>query len=101
MWLRALREELEKGAQELLEKIGKNTPFVCESNSLRHVVIPGLFLMLKNPENQNMKQSAADVRHHADSVVYSDGQHFQFDFEQLSLKANTWRLDEAVRIHES
>lgn len=101
LWLRVLRQKLQEGAQELLEKIGKDTPFICESNSLRHAVVPGLFLMLKNPENQKMKQTAADVQHHADCFVYSDGQHFQFEFERLSLKENTWRLDEAVRIHES
>lgn len=101
LWLRVLKEQLEQGAQELLEKIGKNTPVICESNSLRTVVVPGLFLMLENPESPQRKQSATAVRHYADTIVHSDGQHFLFDFDRISLAASTWHLHQGIRIHET
>ena len=101
LWLRVLKEKLEQGAQELLEQIGKDMPVICESNSLRTAVVPGLFLMLENPESPQRKRSATAVRHYADMVVHSDGQHFLFDFDRISLAASTWHLHQGIRIHET
>ena len=100
LWLRALKSKLEEGAREFLDTIGPDTPLVCESNSLRNVVVPGLFLMLKNPDAKEMKTSAQQVHSHADIMVHSDGHHFDFDFDRISLVANCWQLDGQLRIHE-
>lgn len=100
LWLRALKSKLEEGAQEFLDAIGRDTPLVCESNSLRNVVVPGLFLMLKSPDAKEIKASAQQVRPHADIMIDSDGRQFQFDFDRISLVANCWQLDGQLRIHE-
>src|SRR5690554_3529769 len=52
-WLRVLRECLREGLEELFERIdgesvGGTVPLVAESNSARTVLVPGLFLMIRD-----------------------------------------------------
>lgn len=89
-WLRVLRAELESGVGALLEAIGPDTPFVCESNSLRHAVAPGVFLMVQNKNSSFMKASARSVLQYADEVVYSDGRRFEFMWERIGIERNQW-----------
>ncbi|MCK5861013.1 MAG: hypothetical protein KAH38_00920 [Candidatus Hydrogenedentes bacterium] len=96
LWLRVLKAKLEEGAQEFLDALGPDTPVVCESNSLRTVVVPGLFLMLKREGSDAIKQSAQQVQHDADALLYSDGYRFQFDFKRISLAGNCWQLKAAA-----
>ncbi len=89
-WLRALKESLDSGVPVLLDAVGGNTPVVCESNSLRGVVEPSLFFMLRRSGMKAAKASAEAVQHYADFQVPSDGSRFDFDFERLSLKDGRW-----------
>ncbi|GHU43054.1 hypothetical protein FACS1894190_13120 [Spirochaetia bacterium] len=71
-WLRCLRASFESGIAAFLKEIdpagnGKGhdkTIIICESNSLRNSVLPGLFVMIKN--NETPKPSAASVADLAD-----------------------------------
>ncbi len=58
LWLRVLKSKLEEGARVFLDSFCPDTPLICESNSLRNVVVPGLFLMVKHTESNEMKVSA-------------------------------------------
>ena len=99
MWLRVLKSKLEEGARVFLDSFCPDTPLVCESNSLRNTVVPGLFLMVKHSESKEVKVSAQRVLSRADAVISSDGKRFLFDFERISLAAGCWRLDRAVGKH--
>lgn len=91
-WLRTLREEAEEGLRSLLHEIGESVPIICESNSVRQVVVPGLFLMVANLSSENTKASAKAVMEHADLIVQSDGKNFDCDFNQIEYAGNGWRL---------
>jgi molybdopterin-guanine dinucleotide biosynthesis protein A len=78
-WLRVMKTHLHRGLCELLEMIDPQTAIVCESNSLREVVTPGLFIMVKNNRTGKYKASAEAVREFADRTVVFDGTGFDMD----------------------
>lgn len=102
LWLRVLREHLEEGARALLDAIGPDTLAVCESNSLRTVLEPGVFLMIQPLAASNIKASAQRVMDLADCQVFSDGTTFDFNWEALGVLGGRWVLREfSVRGLES
>ena len=56
-WLRALKEHLMEGIKALLDIIGSDAISICESNSLREVVEPGLFLIVGSHDSNIWKSS--------------------------------------------
>lgn len=72
-WLRALREHLEAGVRAMLDLIPEDTLVVCESNSARTVLQPGLFIAVQEAGSKVAKASYEAVRSHADLVVNFDG----------------------------
>ncbi len=71
-WLRCHKEHLAEGIEHFLSRVPDDAVIICESNSLREVVKPGRFIMLKNPEDTSVKPSAAAVMELADDVVEND-----------------------------
>ncbi len=69
-WLKTLVSHIDEGISELLEKIPEDVLIVCESNSLRKVLSPGLFIMMRREDNEIVKSSAQEVIEKAD-IVYS------------------------------
>ncbi len=92
LWMRVLKKRLPSGAEALLNQLGGAVPIICESNSLRHVVQPGLFVMLQHQNATTRKDSAQQVYACADAVVYTDGTRFQFDFDRIVFAHNSWQL---------
>jgi molybdenum cofactor guanylyltransferase len=93
-WLRVLRTHLLEGWAALLGTIGRETLAICESNSLRQIVEPGLFLMVENRHHASWKPSAQQVRQHADCIVHSDGKRFDLDLDRIRLDGARWVLTE-------
>lgn len=91
-WLRTLRSEAEEGALALLREIGSDAPVVCESNSIRHTLEPGLFILVTNKYSDKIKASAVSVRSYADLIVQSNGHAFEFDFNRIQYTGNRWTL---------
>lgn len=95
-WLRVREGALKDGAFAILDKIsishGKDTPIVCESNSLRKVLKPCLFFVLNRLGNTLIKDSCQAVEHHADKKVtlLSVEQGFDFDLAKISFNNNRW-----------
>jgi len=89
-WLRVLKEHLQQGTTALLDIIGPDAVSICESNSLRQVVEPGLFLMAKNRNLNVWKSSARQVKKYADRIVISDGSRFDFDLDRIKLIDGKW-----------
>ena len=61
-WLRVLNEHLLQGIKALLDIIGQDTISICESNSLRQVVEPSLFLIVGTYDLKKWKSSAVGVK---------------------------------------
>lgn len=67
-WLKAKRPYIEEGIRAFMAQCDPEALIICESNSLRHVVKPGMFIMLKSGE-PSIKTSAKKVMHYADFLV--------------------------------
>ena len=93
-WLRVLRPHLAEGMQALLDRVGRDTVIVGESNSLRTVVKPGLFLLLRDSASTATKESAAAVEAYADRTVRFDGAGFDTRVEDIDLVDREWVLRE-------
>ncbi len=89
-WLRALKSHLAEGITALHNIIGNDAVSICESNSLRQVVEPGLFFMLQGGEAANYKASAKDVARHADRTVIFDGSDFDISLDEIELVGGRW-----------
>lgn len=89
-WLRVLRPHLEEGIRKLLEIVGADAVSVCESNSLRRVVEPGLFFMVEREGGEEQKASAKDVVRQADRIVLFDGNEFDMGIDEVELADGRW-----------
>jgi len=93
-WMRVMKTHLKEGLAALLDKIGPDAVSLCESNSLRQVVKPGLFLMVRDKEPRMWKSSADVVKKYADKVVVSDGSSFDFDIGRIKILGDKWVMQE-------
>lgn len=92
LWLRVMKDCLKTGIEALLEVIPHDVPIVCESNSLRGIVKPGVFIMIAGGGAVLRKVTARRVIKHADRVVRSSGGRLNFDVEQISLHDGRWTI---------
>lgn len=93
-FLKVRNDALEKGARALMEVIPGNSMVVCESNSLRKVVDPGLFIVVKNSGEEGIKESCAEVISLADKVIeYRNGK-WDLDPSRLNIKNSSWAIRE-------
>jgi molybdopterin-guanine dinucleotide biosynthesis protein A len=93
-WIRVLREHLIEGINAMLDVIGTDTVSICESNSLRQVVEPGLFLMVSNNNSNTWKKTALQVREHADRIITSKSGGFDSVIDRIKLIDGKWTLPE-------
>jgi molybdenum cofactor guanylyltransferase len=97
-WLRVCREHLVEGVRALLDRVGPDRPLICEGNSPRLVISPGLFLVMRDREGQAAKPSAAAVAHHADQSLVFDGTQFDPPLTDIawSQAQDRWTLRRAA-----
>ena len=91
-WLRVMAEHLEKGVAKLLESMPAHAAIVCESNSARNVLEPGLFLVVKEHASGTVKQSCADVLPYADRVFFFNGDNWDFQPSQIGFADGEWAI---------
>jgi molybdopterin-guanine dinucleotide biosynthesis protein A len=89
-WLRVLKKHLEEGINALLDIIGDDVVSVCESNSLRRIVEPGLFIMIKSCGAKNSKVSAKGVIRYVDRIICFDGSEFDIGADEIGLVEGKW-----------
>ncbi len=92
LWLRVRREHLAAGAAALAERIGPDAVVICESNSLRQEVEPGLFLLVRGKAGKPWKESARLARPHADRLVRFDGRDLDFSLDEIALSSGRWAM---------
>ena len=91
-WLRVLREHLEEGLAALMKRIPPDTVIICESNSLRLVAEPGIFLVVRQEPSSAIKSSCTEVIGLADRIVLSGADGFGLDLDDISLSRGNWRI---------
>lgn len=89
-WLQVWRTHPEEGITALLDMIGDNAVSVCESNSLRQFVEPGLFIMVKGCGEEKWKSSAKNIAQHADKIIFFDVNKFDIDADETELINDRW-----------
>ncbi len=92
-WMRVLKTHLKEGLAALLDIVGPEATSICESNSLRHEVKPGVFLVAERKDAKTWKPSALAVKEYADRIVVSDGSSFDLDIDRIRLDDGKWLLD--------
>lgn len=90
--IKAKSEYLKDAFTEFLKQIPKNSFIICESNSLRNIIKPDLFLMIKHKNKNNIKPSAKKLEHLTDKIIYSDGAKYNYDYKAVDIKKNKWTL---------
>ncbi len=93
-WMRVMRSHLEEGAKALLDSVGCNAVSICESNSFRQALEPGLFLMVKDRNSNEYKASAEAVMEYVDRTVLFDGSGLDIDLNDISFAQGQWNLRE-------
>jgi molybdopterin-guanine dinucleotide biosynthesis protein A len=93
-WLRVMKKHLEEGLSTLLDIIGPEAVSICESNSLRQVVEPGVFLMVKGRDSKTWKSSARNVKKYADRIAVAGPGGFDSDLDRIKLMSGKWALQE-------
>jgi len=91
-WMRVLKEHLAEGMDAMLDIIGSEAISICESNSLRQVVGPGLFLIVRNNNSSTWKKTAQQVREYADRIITSESCGFDSVIERIKLVDGKWTL---------
>lgn len=89
-WLRVLREHLAEGAKALADSVGTHAPCICESNSLRLAVNPGMFFMVTRSGSSFYKSSALLVLPYVNETIDYDGNNFSFDFDRIAFCDGRW-----------
>src|SRR5699024_2956550 len=87
--LKAFEDSLKEGFYEFLKQIPKDALIICESNTLRKYVKPGLFIMMEN-RKKKMKPTAQMVYDLADKVLTTE------EVEAVSIEKQKWQLAQAV-----
>lgn len=96
LWLRVLKGHLAEGAAALLEIVGGGSLSVCESNSLRRVVEPGAFVLVKDASEEKYKPSAKAAAEHADRIIAFDGDGFDIEDDDIGLADGKWTVKMAA-----
>ncbi|WP_010236026.1 hypothetical protein [Clostridium arbusti] len=92
-WLKVLRTHISEGIESFLSIIPEDSLIICESNSLRKIVKPEVFIMLKNTKDSSIKKSAEEVMDKADLIVEGD---FLDDIDRIVGKVSVERKNGLV-----
>ena len=78
---------------------------MCESNSIRTIVKPGIFLLVKDKNQKTLKPSARSVQKLADRIVEFDPKKvsdkpFNINLDDIQLIKNKWALRKSAAIFQ-
>ncbi len=92
LWLRVLHDRIEEGIKALLKEIPTDACVICESNSARLVIEPGVFLVIREAGSTAAKDSCAAVLEHADRQLQFFGTHWDFEPEKCHFHDGRWSV---------
>ncbi len=93
-FLKVRYDRLEQGLKALLAVLPKHALAVCESNSIRKVIEPGLFLVIKNRAERQIKESCAEVIHFANKIIDFQDMSWNFSPERVRIGESGWFIRE-------
>ena len=90
--IKAKNEYLSEAFDDFFRQIPKNSFILCESNSLRKIVKPSVFLMIKHKYSIEIKPSAKELEHLADKIIFTNGEKHDFDIKDIIIENGQWSL---------
>ena len=88
------RNSLEKGIGAILETIPDHALVIIESNTIRKVIEPGLFIIIKRSKEGSVKQTCTDVMEFADKIVEFNDMKWDFHPDKVLIKNKSWIIEE-------
>ncbi len=88
------RNSLEKGIDAILRILPDNALIVIESNSIRKVIEPGLFIVIKKLMNNSVKHSCAEVIEFADKIIEFNDMDWDFHPDKVLIQNESWIIKE-------
>ncbi len=88
--IKAKNKFLKNAFIEFLKQIPNNSFIICESNSLRNIVKPTLFLMIKHKSKNDIKPSAKKLEHLTNKIIFTDEKKHDFDYKNIEIKNDKW-----------
>jgi molybdenum cofactor guanylyltransferase len=91
-WLQFRREHLEEAVAALWARIPADACVVAEGNSARRAIEPGLFVLLRERDNPEMKESFRELLPMAHRVGLFDGTEWDFPPEDCRFIDGGWMI---------
>ncbi len=88
----AMDDKVKEAFLTILSLFPEKTPVICESESLRHYLEPGLFLMMNRSDRSVIKPGATVLQQLADRWITFDTENLDFDPETVKYIANEWKI---------
>jgi len=100
LWLRVMEHFMEEGVKALLDCLGNSasldSPIICESNSIRKVIDPGVFVVFNKKNDNYIKPSCSEVIKFADNIISfdPDTSNFNVAFDRFNFNDTGWTYKE-------
>jgi len=88
------RNSMEKGINAVLKTISDKAFIIAESNSIRRVIEPGLFLVIKEILTNTVKPSCAEVIGFADKIIEFNDNRWNFHPDKVLIQNGRWIIKE-------
>ncbi len=85
-FIQSTDEQLPLAMKSFFELEDRNSIIICESRGLRHLLKPGVFILISNPAHTNLKSKNVEF------VKYAN-LHLQFDSENHTMETNADKVN--------
>ena len=89
-YLRARDECLQEAIDHFFSMVSDSSLIIAESITLRKIIEPGLFVIVKSDREESVKRSFGEVMHLVGLTVISDGSNFDPPPEAIGLDNRGW-----------
>lgn len=93
-WLKVREPYLREGIQSLSRYLNSTSCIICESNSCRKVLNPGMFLVMQKEGSSIIKRTCRDVIHEADKRLSFHGTGWDMRVDQFIFSDGKWTFPE-------
>jgi hypothetical protein len=88
------KDSLSEGTNAILKIIPENALIVIESNTIRKVIEPGLFIVINKVSNNSVKNSCAEVIEFADKIIEFNDMNWDFQPDKVLIQNGSWKIKE-------
>lgn len=90
LWLRVRHACMEEGTRALLARLPERVPLICESNSLREIVTPGQFIVVRDGRSSTVKETCRRIMPLANRLIDFDGSGWNIQPDEITFTQGQW-----------